>query len=77
MTFVPVKNLKSIQELGKHIRKLRKAKGYSHQRLADEADIAKSTVIKIEQAQINISVDIIFSLAKALEIDPQVLFQFK
>ena len=71
-----MRHTQAIIEFGENLKKLRKQKGYSHQRLADEADIAKSTVIKIEKAKINISLDIIISLAEALGVNPKDLLDF-
>ncbi len=77
MTFWTVKNQDRVQGFGKHLKKLRASKGFSQQVLADEADVAKSTVQRIENAQINVTIDVLFSMADALEIEPKELLDFK
>jgi transcriptional regulator with XRE-family HTH domain len=72
-----VKNQKEIEAFGKHLRKLREDKGYSQQELADMADIAKITVQRIELAKYTATLDVMISLAKALEISLPELTDFK
>lgn len=54
--------------LGRHVQQLRDTQGFSQQALADEADIAKPTIQRIEKGQAASTVDIILSLAKALDL---------
>ena len=52
-----------------NIRKLRKKKGWSQQRLAGEADISYQTLIKIEQNRIkNPKIQTMIKLAEALGV---------
>ncbi|TGE09952.1 helix-turn-helix domain-containing protein [Hymenobacter fodinae] len=57
-----------LQAFGIHIRKLREARGFSQQELADHADIAKATIQRIEQAKFSVTLDVLVSLAQALQI---------
>ncbi|MDO7849570.1 helix-turn-helix transcriptional regulator [Hymenobacter sp. M29] len=52
---------------------LREAKGYSQQALADIANVEKSTIKRIEQAHYSPTLDVLISLARALDIELSVL----
>lgn len=55
--------------LAKNIKKLRKRKGFSQDRLAKFADVANNTIIKIEQAENeNPTLDTLKKIAKALDV---------
>jgi len=55
--------------LSKNLRKLRKKKGLSQDRLAKLANIANNTVIKIEQGEnINPRLNTLTSLTRVLEV---------
>ncbi|HNU89769.1 MAG TPA: helix-turn-helix transcriptional regulator [bacterium] len=61
--------LREISPIGKNIKKLRKQKGLSQDRLSKLADISYNTVIKLESgAIINPSIDTVQKLAKALDV---------
>ena len=58
-----------ISPIGKNIRKLRKQRGLSQDRLSKLADISYNTVIKLESGGItNPSIDTLQKLAKALDV---------
>ncbi|MGI6335140.1 MAG: helix-turn-helix domain-containing protein [Minisyncoccales bacterium] len=60
---------KEILTIGKNIRKLRKQKGLSQDRLSKLADISYNTVIKLESGNItNPSIDTLQKLARALNV---------
>ncbi|MBP7030998.1 MAG: helix-turn-helix transcriptional regulator [Parcubacteria group bacterium] len=60
---------KEISTIGKNIRKLRKQKGLSQDRLSKLADISYNTVIKLESGNItNPSIDTLQKLARALSV---------
>lgn len=60
---------KEISLIGKNIKKLRKQKGLSQDRLSKLADISYNTVIKLESGGItNPSIDTLQKLAKALNV---------
>ncbi|MBU1563968.1 helix-turn-helix domain-containing protein [Patescibacteria group bacterium] len=55
--------------LSKNLKKLRKKRGLSQDRLAKLADLANNTIIKIEQGEnINPILDTLKKIAKALEV---------
>jgi transcriptional regulator with XRE-family HTH domain len=51
-----------------HLRYLRNEKGMSQQQLANEADISKRAIQKIENGMQNPSLTILFALSEALDI---------
>ena len=60
---------KEISTIGKNIKKLRKQKGLSQDRLSKLADISYNTVIKLESGNItNPSIDTLQKLARALSV---------
>ena len=68
-----VKNPAGVKEFGKRLQSLREAKGYSQQALADIANVEKSTIKRIEQAHYSPTLDVLISLARALDIELSVL----
>jgi transcriptional regulator with XRE-family HTH domain len=72
----PVKNPAGLQAFGTHVRRLREARAFSQQALADHADIAKATVQRIENAQYSVTLDILFSLARALQLPLREMMDF-
>ena len=61
---------REISPIGKNIKKLRKQKGLSQDRLSKLADISYNTVIKLESGGItNPSIGTLQKLAKALNVN--------
>jgi transcriptional regulator with XRE-family HTH domain len=71
-----VKKPASLAAFGAHLRKLREAKGWSQQVLADVADVTKKTVYRIETAQTSPTLDVLVCLAEGLEIPLRELVDF-
>ena len=65
-----------ISNLGIHIRQLREKKGLSQQALADDCDIRKTQIGRIERAEINTTVKTLVKIANALDIEPKELLDF-
>jgi transcriptional regulator with XRE-family HTH domain len=63
-----VKNPAGIKAFGAHLRRLREQRGMSQQELADYANVSKMTVHRIETAQFSATLDVLLSLAKALNV---------
>jgi transcriptional regulator with XRE-family HTH domain len=61
-----VKHPALILAFGAHLRTLRKARGLSQQALADEADISWPTVQRVEAGTQVASLEVLYSLARAL-----------
>lgn len=66
-----------ITNLGTHIRQLRESKNLSQQDLANDCNIPKSQVARIERAKINTTVRTLIKIANALEIEPKELLNFQ
>jgi len=61
--------LREISQIGKNIKKLRKQKGLSQDRLSKLADISHNTIIKIESGAIQSpTMDTAHKIAKALGV---------
>ena len=68
---------REISLIGKNIKKLRKQKGLSQDRLSKLADISYNTVIKLESGGItNPSIDTLQKLTKALNVSVDDLLKF-
>jgi transcriptional regulator with XRE-family HTH domain len=71
-----VKNEVVLHAFGQHLRRLREARGWSQQTLADVADVSKPTIYRIETARYSVTLDVLVSLAQALEISLAELVSF-
>ena len=71
-----MKNPASIAAFGLHLRQLRKTRGLSQQALADGANLAKLTIQRIEHAKGAPTLDVLVSLAHALELPLRELMDF-
>ena len=65
-----------LSKFGNRLREIRLAKNLSQEMLANDADIPINQVGRIERAEISTSVNTIYKIAKALEIDIKELFDF-
>lgn len=65
-----------IANLGIHIRQLREKKDMSQQDLANDSNIPKSQIARIERAKINTTVKTLVKIANALDIEPKDLLDF-
>jgi DNA-binding XRE family transcriptional regulator len=72
-----VKNTADIKAFGSHLRKVRESYELSQQQLADMADIAKITIQRIENAKFTPTLDVIISIAKALNMPLRDLVHFR
>jgi len=61
---------------GDNLRKLRVAKGFTQEQLANELAIEISQISRIERGIINTSVTTLYEISKALDIDVSELFMF-
>ncbi len=66
--FAALKNLAAIRAFGIRLRQLREQRGWSQQALADVADVSKPTIQRIEQAKFSVTLDVLISLTRGLEI---------
>lgn len=65
-----------IINLGIHIRQLREKKNLSQQDLANDCNIPKAQIGRIERAKVNTTVRTLIKIANALEIEPKELLDF-
>ena len=65
-----------IINLGIHIRQLREKKNLSQQDLANDCNIPKAQIGRIERAKINTTVRTLIKIANAFEIEPKELLNF-
>lgn len=61
---------------GQHLAGLRKAQGWSQEKLALESGIARSYLGGVERGQRNIALVNICKLAQTLDVKPSVLLEF-
>ena len=61
---------------GDNLRKLRVAKGFTQEQLANELGVEISQISRIERGIINTSITTLYELSKVLKIDISELFDF-
>ena len=57
-----------------NIQELRRARGLSQEELAHRADVSRGHMGKVENAKFAASLDLLERIARALNVDPEVLF---
>lgn len=62
--------------LGIHVRQLREKRGLSQQALADDCNLNKSQIARLEVAKVNTGIKTLIKIANALEIEPKELLDF-
>lgn len=65
------------KKLGLNIAYYRKERGLSQMQLADKIDISRTHMLRIENNDCAVSLDVIFSIAKELNIPVAKLFEFR
>lgn len=63
--------------LAKRLKEIRSEKGVSQEELAYRAEITLSQIARIETVKINPTVSTIFKIARALDVSPSEIFNFK
>ena len=71
------KHFEEYKKLGLNIAYYRKEQGLSQIQLADKIDISRTHMSRIENNDCAVSLDVIFSIAKALNIPVAKLFEFR
>lgn len=71
-----MKNPADIKRFGTHLRKVREEHELSQQQLADMANIAKITIQRVENAKYAVTLDVLISISKALDISVSELIKF-
>ena len=70
-------HINDCKRLGLNIAYYRKIKGYSQSQLSEKINISRTHMSRIETADCAVSLDIIFDIAKVLEIPLKELFDFR
>ena len=65
------------KKLGLNIAYYRRERGLSQIQLAESVDISRTHISRIENSDCAVSLDVIFSIAKALKIPVMKLFEFR
>ncbi len=65
------------RNLGLNIAFYRKLRGFSQEKLAEQVNISRTHMSRIETADCAVSLDVVFNLADALRVEPFKLFQNK
>ena len=76
-SFGAVKNPATVAAFGEHLRLLRKSRRLSQQQLATDADLSRPTIQRIETAHLAATIDVLASLARALQIPLRELLDFE
>lgn len=71
------KHYEEYKKLGLNIAYYRKSQGLSQMKLADKINISRTHMSRIENNDCAVSLDVIFSIAKELDIPVQKLFEFR
>lgn len=66
---------KERRELGKIIRELRKARGFTQEKLGEKADLSYKFIGELERGRVNVSLDSLAKLAQALGVQTGDLFR--
>ena len=69
--------LEKYKSLGLNIAYYRKQKGLSQSQLAEQINISRTHMSRIETADCAVSLDVVFDLRDALELKPEKLFDFR
>jgi transcriptional regulator with XRE-family HTH domain len=72
-----MKNPIALKKFAKHLKNLRKLRGFSQQEFADMANVDKKTIQRIERGKMNPSLDTLISLSNAMEIQLKQLVDFE
>ena len=71
------KYYKDYKSLGMNIAYYRKLRGISQEKLSEMVNISRTHMSRIETADCAVSLDVVFALAEALQIEQYKLFQNK
>jgi ribosome-binding protein aMBF1 (putative translation factor) len=67
---------KYLKAFGKRLMQIREAKGLSKSRLADEANLGRNIIFKIEKGEINTTISTLKVLSEVLNIESKDLLGF-
>lgn len=67
---------KILTKIGIQIRKIRESKNLSQQNLADISNMPKSTIARIERAEVSVKFITLIKIANSLEVDLKQFFNY-
>lgn len=67
---------KFLKKFGANLKKVRKGKGISQEKLANELGFSQPHIVKIESGQVNTSISHVAAIARALKVAVSSLFEF-
>ena len=70
-------DVKFVARFGKNLRRIRKSKKVSMEKLAYDSGMDYSQVSRVEKGQINTSISTVKVFADSLGVDVHILFQFE
>lgn len=70
------KDEKFLKKFGANLKKVRKAKGISQEKLANDLGFSQPHIVKIELGYVNTSISHVSAIAKTLKVPVQSLFDF-
>lgn len=65
------------RKLGLNIGYYRRERSFSQEELAEAAGASRATVGKVEVGMVGISLDMLFNIADALDVEPYKLLEFR
>lgn len=71
-----VRDNKLLKDFGNHLRRLRKEKNLTQEKLAFKIGVEISQISRIERGLLNTSISMAFEISKALDLDLKDLFEF-
>ena len=66
---------KALQTLAINLKKIRLESGISQEKLSQISGVDWSTISRIERGKVNTSISVVFALADALQIEPDILLK--
>jgi len=66
---------KHLDAISKNIKKLRIARGYSQELLAEKVDCSREFINRVENRREDVSLKMLFKLAYAFEVDIEIFFK--
>ncbi len=77
MIAVDFKHSDKYRKFGLNVAYYRKDRRFTQEGLAEAVGADRSTIVKIENATVGTSLDMLFNIADALEVEPYKLLKFR
>ncbi len=73
---MPMSEEKFLKALGKKVKALREARGFSQYAFSDISGISRSQIARLEKGDLNCTMATLLTMAHTLEVDPKELLEF-